>query len=186
MEHKTRHMYPHIDDITFNTRGDAQSALDKMHELIKGYGCVSVADVCDLAGISPRYTDYEYGWTNIDGAKIVVHRWCGYFINMSCDPIYLFEHGEEEEEQVCDKLPFESKSDMVNHPQHYISNTGLEVIDVIEAFTCDLKGIEATDTGNIIKYICRWKNKNGLQDLEKCRWYIDHLINHVKETEKEN
>lgn len=47
--------------------------------------------------------------------------------------------------------------DMVNHPEHYISNSGIEVIDVIEAFTSDLKGIEATDTGNIIKYICRWK-----------------------------
>ncbi len=40
----------------------------------------------------------------------------------------------------------------VSHPAHYISN-GLETIDVIEAFTKDLSGIEATDTGNIIKYI---------------------------------
>lgn len=76
--------------------------------------------------------------------------------------------------------------DMVAHPPHYISETGLEVIDVIEAFTFDLKGIEATDTGNIIKYICRWKNKNGVQDLEKAKWYLEHLINHVKKLEKEN
>lgn len=47
------------------------------------------------------------------------------------------------------------KQDMVNHPSHYISKSGLETIDVIEAFTDELKGIEATDTGNIIKYICR-------------------------------
>lgn len=76
--------------------------------------------------------------------------------------------------------------DTVNHPSHYMSETGMEVIDVIEAFTFDLKGIEATDTGNIIKYICRWKNKNGVQDLEKAKWYIEHLINHVKNLEKEN
>ena len=76
--------------------------------------------------------------------------------------------------------------DMVNHPSHYMSETGMEVIDVIEAFTFDLKGIEATDTGNIIKYICRWKNKNGVKDLEKAKWYIEHLINHVKNLEKEN
>lgn len=76
--------------------------------------------------------------------------------------------------------------DMVNHPSHYMSETGMEVIDVIEAFTFDLKGIEATDTGNIIKYICRWKNKNGVQDLEKAKWYIEHLIKHVKNLEKEN
>lgn len=46
-------------------------------------------------------------------------------------------------------------SEMVNHPDHYQSETGLEVIDVIEAFTFDLRGIEAFNTGNIIKYICR-------------------------------
>lgn len=74
---------------------------------------------------------------------------------------------------------------MVNHPPHYQSETGLEVIDVIEAFTFDLKGIEATDTGNIIKYICRWKGKNGLQDLKKAMWYLNHLIDHVEKVEKE-
>lgn len=75
---------------------------------------------------------------------------------------------------------------MVTKPNHYQSETGLEVIDVIEAFTFDLQGIEATDTGNIIKYICRWKKKNGLQDLEKTMWYLQHLIDHVKKLEEEN
>ena len=73
-----------------------------------------------------------------------------------------------------------SKVDMVAHPPHYQSKTGLEAINVIEAFTSDLKGIEATDTGNVIKYICRWKHKNGIEDLKKARWYLDHLINHVQ------
>jgi hypothetical protein len=77
-------------------------------------------------------------------------------------------------------------ADMVNHPKHYKSETGMEVIDVIEAFTFDLKGIEATDTGNIIKYICRWNSKNGLEDLKKARWYLNHLIEHVEKLEKEN
>lgn len=30
--------------------------------------------------------------------------------------------------------------------------------------------------GNIIKYICRYKEKNGLQDLEKAKHYIEMLI----------
>ena len=77
-------------------------------------------------------------------------------------------------------------NDLVNHPQHYISETGLETIDVIEAFTFDLKGIEATDTGNIIKYACRWKEKGGVQDLKKIIWYAQHLINHIEKLEKEN
>ena len=75
---------------------------------------------------------------------------------------------------------YESNDTMVSHPKHYQSKSGLEVIDVIEAFTADLSGIEATDTGNIIKYACRWKNKNGIQDLEKIMWYTQHLINHLK------
>lgn len=80
----------------------------------------------------------------------------------------------------------ETKDKMVHHPSHYQSETGLEVIDVLEAFTIDLTGIEAFDTGNIIKYMCRWKKKNGVQDLEKAKWYLDHLINHIKNLEKEN
>lgn len=54
---------------------------------------------------------------------------------------------------------YESEDKMVSHPEHYMSKTGMEVIDVIEAFTDELKGVEATDTGNIIKYACRWKKK---------------------------
>lgn len=78
---------------------------------------------------------------------------------------------------------YESTDKMVSHPDHYQSNAGLEVIDVIEAFTDGLTGIEATDTGNILKYACRWKKKNGIQDLEKIIWYAQHLINHLKEKE---
>ena len=83
---------------------------------------------------------------------------------------------------------YEARDPMVSHPPHYKSKTGLEAIDVIEAFTDDLKGIEATDTGNILKYMCRWKNKNGLQDLKKAKWYLDHLIEHLEKNrlKKEN
>ena len=76
------------------------------------------------------------------------------------------------------------KEEMVSHPDHYQSETGLEVIDVIEAFTFDLKGIEAVCTANAIKYLCRWKKKNGVQDLDKARWYIDRLIKHFKKLEE--
>ena len=41
---------------------------------------------------------------------------------------------------------YESKDRMVSHPNHYISETGMEVIDVIEAFTSDLKGMAKTET----------------------------------------
>lgn len=70
--------------------------------------------------------------------------------------------------------------DPVNHPQHYQGKGGMEVINVIEAFTDGLNGIEATDTGNIIKYACRWKKKNGIEDLKKLVYYANHLIEHLE------
>ena len=75
------------------------------------------------------------------------------------------------------------KQDMVNHPQHYKTKSGLEAIDVIEAFTDGLQGYEAVETGNVLKYICRWKKKNGLEDLKKAQWYLNRLISKL---EKEN
>ena len=75
---------------------------------------------------------------------------------------------------------YESEDKMVSHPSHYQGANGMEVIDVIENFTCDLVGKEATNTGQIIKYILRWKKKNGLQDLEKTMWYLQRLIDSVK------
>lgn len=86
-----------------------------------------------------------------------------------------------------EKLPTRENSnmsDIVNAPSHYISDKGIETIDVIEAFTKDLNPFEAYCTGNIIKYICRWKHKNGLEDLEKARWYINRLLNDSDENVK--
>ena len=71
------------------------------------------------------------------------------------------------------------KNDSVDHPEHYQTSGGLETIDVIEAFTEGLKGIEAVCTGNILKYVCRWKKKNGYEDLKKAQWYLDKLIEAV-------
>lgn len=84
------------------------------------------------------------------------------------------------------KSPIATEPDMVNHPEHYISETGLETIDVIEAFTSDLNGIEAVCTANVLKYICRWKHKNGLEDLKKANWYLEHLIDKLENNQKEN
>ena len=74
----------------------------------------------------------------------------------------------------------------VKHPDHYQTETGLEVIEIIEAATFDLKGVVAFDIGNVLKYICRFSKKNGVQDLEKAREYLDFAINHIKKLEREN
>lgn len=68
------------------------------------------------------------------------------------------------------------ENDNVSHPKHYQSSNGVECIDAIEAATEDLTGLEAVCTANVLKYIWRWKRKNGLEDLKKARWYLDKLI----------
>ena len=63
----------------------------------------------------------------------------------------------------------------VDHPPHYTAGK-IECIEAIEAATTGLEGLEAVCTANVIKYVWRWKRKNGLQDLEKAKWYLDRLI----------
>lgn len=76
-------------------------------------------------------------------------------------------------------------NDMVNHPQHYISQNGLEVINVIEEFTSDLKGLQAVCTANAIKYILRWPHKGSpKQDLQKAQWYISKLISTLEDDDE--
>lgn len=66
-------------------------------------------------------------------------------------------------------------NDTVNHPPHYTQG-GLECIEAIKAAVTGLEGIEAVCTGNAIKYLWRWKQKNGVEDLKKAIWYIERLI----------
>lgn len=70
---------------------------------------------------------------------------------------------------------YESDDRNVSHPNHYLGANGIEVIEVIEGFTAGLSGMEAVDTANAIKYILRWKHKNGVQDIEKAIWYLTDL-----------
>lgn len=66
-------------------------------------------------------------------------------------------------------------AERVNHPPHYNAG-GIECIDALEAATSGLQGIEAFCTANAIKYLWRWKLKNGEEDLQKAVWYINRLI----------
>lgn len=72
--------------------------------------------------------------------------------------------------------------DPVNHPSHYTQG-GVECIDAIQAAVSNLSGPEAWLTGSAIKYLWRWKMKNGLEDLQKAQFYLDRLINLVDEDE---
>ena len=69
------------DEIVIENRGEAESVLNAMDDMMATYGIVSVADFYDLVGVTCSYTDNKYGWTNIRNAQIVRVR-DGYIIKM--------------------------------------------------------------------------------------------------------
>ena len=67
--------------VVLDTRADAEAVLAGMDDLIATYGIVSIADMCDLAGVDSEYTDNKYGWTDIRTAQIV-HTNEGFLLKM--------------------------------------------------------------------------------------------------------
>lgn len=65
--------------------------------------------------------------------------------------------------------------DNVNQPDHYTQG-GVECIDAITAATVNKTGIEAVCVANVIKYLWRYELKNGMEDVKKAQWYINHLV----------
>jgi len=65
-----------------------------------------------------------------------------------------------------------NSTDPAVNPKHY---NGTDCLEAIAIATAELGGEEAFCTGNAIKYLWRWKQKNGIQDLNKAIWYIERL-----------
>jgi len=63
-------------------------------------------------------------------------------------------------------------SDPVN-PSHY-KQGGIECIEAIKAALGE--GFPDYLRGNVMKYLWRYKEKGGVEDLKKARWYLDRLI----------
>lgn len=65
--------------------------------------------------------------------------------------------------------------DPVNHPKHYTSHpSGIEAIQITEHMSFLM--------GNAMKYYIRYPLKNGLEDLQKCQWYLNKALeNALKE-----
>lgn len=59
--------------------------------------------------------------------------------------------------------------DPVHQPRHYTEHpSGIQCIQVTEHFGFNL--------GNVIKYTWRADLKNGVEDLEKAKWYLEREI----------
>ena len=68
---------------------------------------------------------------------------------------------------------YETMRDEINNPPHYNASK-IETIDIIESATGH--GFEYYLQGNILKYMIRYRHKNGIQDLKKAQWYLNKLI----------
>ena len=61
-----------------------------------------------------------------------------------------------------------NSKERVVHPNHY--NKGIEMWDYAHSHNLDFFD------GNVVKYVTRWKDKNGVEDLKKAKQYLDKLI----------
>ena len=60
-------------------------------------------------------------------------------------------------------------------PPYYSNNNSIDVIDFCQMLDLDFM------QGNVIKYIVRYKNKNGIEDVKKAREYCDRIIKKLEE-----
>ena len=68
--------------------------------------------------------------------------------------------------------------DNVNHPAHYEQSCSLECIQVME-LVFGANAVRDFCLCNAFKYMWRYKNKNGLEDLKKANWYLDYVKDYV-------
>ena len=68
----------------------------------------------------------------------------------------------------------------IDHPRYYGGRDDpYEAIKVIEAWDLDFC------LGNAVKYISRWKEKGGVNDLKKAVWYVNRRIQQLENEHKE-
>lgn len=75
-------------------------------------------------------------------------------------------------------------ADAVNHPQHYTKG-GIECIDAIKA-SMTTEAFAGYCKGNVMKYIFRYEDKGGVEDLDKALVYLNWLIGAACEMEYDN
>jgi hypothetical protein len=80
--------------------------------------------------------------------------------------------------KVVEKYGEDVKPDPVNHPAHYTSG-GIECIDAMQA-AFGAEAVKDFCLCNAFKYLWRHRQKNGVEDLKKARWYLNRLIREME------
>lgn len=63
------------------------------------------------------------------------------------------------------------------NPDHYRAGE-IECIDAIRS-ALNTDGFLSYCTGNVLKYVWRWRHKNGAEDLRKAIWYINRILTNL-------
>ena len=71
-----------------------------------------------------------------------------------------------------------NKFDNINNPKHYTTGN-IECIEYIED-KLSKDALEGYFIGNVIKYVTRYKEKNGLEDIKKAQWYLNRMIKNME------
>ena len=121
-----------------------------------------------------------YGLTKNKIYDVIKKDWTSYEIENDFGKICSYTNALFEEVPIDEmtKPNINDILDNVEHPSHYCRG-GIECIDAIEA-SLGKDEFAGFLRGNIIKYIWRYKDKNGLEDLKKAQWYLNKLIEVVK------
>ena len=103
--------------------------------------------------------------------------------------IHKLKHWEPNEEIVrayvltCQPGEASVTYDVVSKPKHYMlfEDQGIEVRDVIKKLVSKLSldndaGMFVSDYVQLMQYLMRFMDKNGVEDLKKARWYLDKMI----------
>lgn len=59
-----------VEEVIVDQRSEADDVLRELDDIIAEYGLARVADFYEAVGITPRYTDNKYGWTDLRNAYV--------------------------------------------------------------------------------------------------------------------
>ena len=150
----------------FDSEHDANVALDILKNVIKESGMVTVADFKHFGGMAHTDEDHLYGWRDLSDVSIA--------------QIESLDYGTEyyldlpEPELLNQPTTNSFQNDAVNHPSHYTQG-GIECIEAIKA-SMTPEGFQDYCKGNVLKYIWRWRDKAGIEDLKKASVYLNWAI----------
>jgi hypothetical protein len=88
---------------------------------------------------------------------------------------------DREEEKNTTRNTKQVEVDRVNSPPHY-NNGGMECIEYIQQQLSE--HFSSYCQGNVIKYLHRWRYKNGVEDLKKAEWYLRAMIRDIENRSK--